>query len=156
MGLNLNNVMLGSEDSKRLADFYGKILGAPNPDWSDPDNGWFGFKAGDGSIGIGPHSEVTGKNQQPGRIMLMLTTPDVKAEFERIKELGAEVVAEPYSPGGMDGMLLCTFADPDGNYFQLAPPWEPQAYQQSSRHGRPRPRPRAVQISVVAWERLSV
>ncbi|MEA2900694.1 MAG: hypothetical protein QOH36_581 [Actinomycetota bacterium] len=126
MGLNLNNVMLGSEDSKRLADFYTGVLGAPSPEWSDPDNGWFAFGAGVGSIMIGPHSEVTGKNQQPGRIMLMLTTPDVKAEFERIKELGAEVVAEPYSPGGAEGMLLCTFSDPDGNYFQLAPPWEPQ------------------------------
>jgi len=24
-------------------------------------------------------------------------------------------------------MLLCTFADPDGNYFQLATPWEPES-----------------------------
>ena len=32
MSLNLNNVMLGSEDSKRLADFYTKVLGKPNPD----------------------------------------------------------------------------------------------------------------------------
>jgi hypothetical protein len=22
-------------------------------------------------------------------------------------------------------MLMCTFADPDGNYFQLSTPWEP-------------------------------
>ena len=28
MGLNLNNIMLGSEDSKQLADFYTKVLGA--------------------------------------------------------------------------------------------------------------------------------
>jgi len=25
------------------------------------------------------------------------------------------------------GMLLCTFADPDGNYFQLATPWNPES-----------------------------
>jgi len=24
-------------------------------------------------------------------------------------------------------MLLCTFADPDGNYFQLATPWNPES-----------------------------
>jgi hypothetical protein len=41
--------------------------------------------------------------------------------------IGAEVVAEPYQPGGGAGMLLCTFADPDGNYFQLATPWEPES-----------------------------
>ncbi len=124
MALNLNNVMLGSEDPKRLADFYMKVLGKPNPDWSDEANGWFSWQAGDGSLAIGPHSEVKGMNPQPGRIMLNFSTSDVRGEFERIKGVGAEVIAEPYEPGG--GMLMCTFADPDGNYFQLATPWEPQ------------------------------
>ena len=55
MALNLNNIMLGTEDSKRLADFYAKVLGAPNPDWSDEANGWFGFQAGEGTLAIGPH-----------------------------------------------------------------------------------------------------
>ncbi len=125
MPLNLNNVMLGSEDSRRLAEFYSEVLGAPNPDWSDEANGWFGYQAGDGSLVIGPHSEVKGKNQQPGRIMLNFSTPDVSAEFGRIKALGAEIVAEPYEPGGGGGMLMCTFADPDGNYFQLVTPMGP-------------------------------
>ena len=35
-------------------------------------------------------------------------------------------MAEPYEPGGRDGMLMCTFADPDGNYFQLSTPWSPE------------------------------
>ncbi len=125
MDLNLNNVMLNSEDSKSLADFYSKVLGPWSPEWSDESNGWFGFGAGVGSVVIGPHSEVKGKNEQPARLMLNFSTPDVAGEFERIKALGAEVVAEPYSPGGGEGMLMCTFADPDGNYFQLASPWEP-------------------------------
>ena len=127
MALNLNNVMLGSEDSKRLANFYKEVLGGPNPDWSDEANGWFGFEAGDGSLAIGPHSEVRGRNQQPGRIMLNFSTSDVRGDFERIKAVGGEVVAEPYEPGGGDGMLMCTFADPDGNYFQLSNPWEPES-----------------------------
>ena len=124
MTLSLNSIMLGSEDSTKLADFYTKVLGAPNPDWSDEANGWFGFQAGDGGLVIGPHSEVKGKSQQPGRIMMNFSVPDVNGEFERIKALGAEVVAEPYEPGG-GGMLMCTFADPDGNYFQLSTPWNP-------------------------------
>ncbi len=127
MALNLTTVMLGSDDSKRLADFYTKVLGDPNPDWSDEGSGWFGFQAGDGSIAIGPHSEVQGKSQQPGRVMLNFSTADVNGEFERIKGFGADVVAEPYSPGGGDGMLMCTFADPDGNYFQLSTPWTPES-----------------------------
>lgn len=123
MALNLNSIMLGSEDSRTLADFYTRILGPPNPAWSDEPGGWFGYQAGAGGVAIGPHSEVKGKNQHPGRIMLNFETADVKSEFERIKGLGAEVVAEPYEPmGGGDGMQMCTFADPDGNYFQLTTP----------------------------------
>jgi predicted enzyme related to lactoylglutathione lyase len=127
VALNLNNVMLGSEDSRRLADFYTKVLGVANPEWSDETGGWFGFRAGDGSLAIGPHSEVKGRAQEPGRIMLNFSTTDVTGEFERIRSIGAEVVAEPYEPGGGSGMHLCTFADPDGNYFQLSPPWNPDA-----------------------------
>ena len=126
MALNLNSIMLGSEDSKKLADFYTQVLGAPNPDWSDEANGWFGFQAGDGSLAIGPHSEVTGRNQQPGRIMINFSTSDVKGDFERIRDIGADVVAEPYDPMGGGGMMMCTFADPDGNYFQLSTPWNPE------------------------------
>jgi predicted enzyme related to lactoylglutathione lyase len=127
MALNLSSIMLGSGDSKKLADFYAGVLGAPNPDWSDEASGWFGFHAGDGGLAIGPHSDVKGRSEQPGRIMLNFSTPDVKGEFDRIKALGAEVVAEPYEPGGGAGMLMCTFADPDGNYFQLATPWNPES-----------------------------
>ena len=127
MALNLDSIMLGSQDSKKLADFYTEVLGEPNRNWTDEENGWFGFQAGNGGLAIGPHSEVKGRNTEPGRIMLNLSTSDVKAEFERIKAAGAEVIAEPYEPGGGDGMLMCTFADPDGNYFQLATPWNPES-----------------------------
>ena len=44
----------------------------------------------------------------------------MQAEFERIKDLGAEVVKEPYELDG--NFWLATFADPDGNCFQLATP----------------------------------
>ncbi len=43
---------------------------------------------------------MKGKSQQPARVMLNFSTPDVNAEFERIKAIGAEVVTEPYEPGG--------------------------------------------------------
>jgi predicted enzyme related to lactoylglutathione lyase len=125
--VNLNSVVIGSEDSKKLADFYTGVLGPPMPQWSDDASGWFGFQAGGNGLVIGPHSEVKGRSPQPGRIMLNFETADVKVEFDRIKALGAEVVAEPYEPEGGAGMQMCTFADPDGNYFQLVPPWEQPA-----------------------------
>ncbi|MBW3579163.1 MAG: hypothetical protein KY462_15800 [Actinobacteria bacterium] len=55
--------------------------------------------------------------------VMLFSASDVDAEFQRIKALGAEVVAEPNEPGGSDGMPICSLAT--GNYFQLAPPWGP-------------------------------
>jgi len=117
--LNLNTVMIGTEDLDRLKDFYDKVLGEPG--WAE--GGYIGWQVGAGMLMIGPHSEVKGRNESPGRIIFNFETSEVKEEFERIKGLGAEVSHEPYQPGGeaMD-MWLATFADPDGNLFQLASP----------------------------------
>jgi predicted enzyme related to lactoylglutathione lyase len=40
-----------------------------------------------------------GSAKDPGRIMLNFETAQVKEEFERIKALGARVVAAPYQIG---------------------------------------------------------
>lgn len=116
--LNLSNVMLGTEDVKKMSDFYGKVLDK-KPDMSEDD--WSGYKIGDGFLTIGFHSEVHGKAKESQRIIINLETKDVKKEFERIKDLGAKVIAEPYE---IEGAWIATFADPDGNYFQLMTPWE--------------------------------
>jgi predicted enzyme related to lactoylglutathione lyase len=119
MTLALVGVMLGSEDPKSLSEFYTKVFGPPS--WEDA--GFVGWRLGNAGLMIGPHSEVKGRNEMPGRIIWNLETPDVKAEFERIRELGAVIVREPYRPGpdGED-FWIGTFEDPDGNYFQLASP----------------------------------
>jgi predicted enzyme related to lactoylglutathione lyase len=71
---------------------------------------------------VGPHDQVKGKNPHPGRVIWNIETPDVKADFERLRSVGASVVREPYEPGGPAEMLIATFADPDDNYFQLMSP----------------------------------
>jgi predicted enzyme related to lactoylglutathione lyase len=117
--LDLNTVMIGSEDPKSLSEFYSKILG--DPAWQD--EGYTGWQVGSAWLMIGAHSEVKGRNDTPGRIMLNFQTADVKGEFDRIKELGARVKQVPYQPGeGAGEMWIATFEDPDGNYFQLASP----------------------------------
>ncbi|MDB5163443.1 MAG: hypothetical protein JWS12_60 [Candidatus Saccharibacteria bacterium] len=119
--MKLKGVMLGTENSKQLGEFYTKILGKPG--WQQND--WYGWDVDGGSLMIGSHSEVKGSNDMPGRIMITFETKDVQKEFDRIQSLGAKVVAKPYQPNKDNSdMWLATFADPDGNYFQLTPPWK--------------------------------
>jgi len=115
--------MINSEDPSALSAFYGKVLG--DPGWED--QGYTGWQAGSGMLMIGPHSEVKGPNEMPGRFIINFETTDVQGEFARLKELGATVAQEPYQPGPAGGeMWLATLADPDGNLFQLASPMPAQ------------------------------
>lgn len=110
--------MLGSHQPKVLAEFYEKVIGKK----ADMSEGtWFGWQVGSCFFGIGEHSEVKGTNKEPARMIFNFETKDVKGEFDRIKNTGAKVVKEPYD---MQGAWIATFADPDGNYFQLMTPWE--------------------------------
>ena len=68
-------------------------------------------------MSIGPHSEVSGKNQQPGRLIWNIETPDVKGEFERMKTAGAIVIREPYSFEGYPDSWIATLADPDNRVY---------------------------------------
>ena len=49
----------------------------------------------------------------------------MQGDFERFKAAGATVVREPYGFEEAPGSLIATFADPDGNYFQLQTPMGP-------------------------------
>lgn len=112
--------MIGTHDPKALADFYEKVF-KKAPDWTDGN--WSGWQMGNTHLTIGEHSEVKGKAKEPQRIILNLETDEVEEEFERIKGLGAKVIKEPYNPGEASEMSIATFADPDGNYFQLMSPF---------------------------------
>lgn len=115
--LNLNSIMIGTSDPKKLSGFYEKVVGK-KPDMVE--QGWYGFLIGSCFLSIGMHDKVKGKSVGPERVIFNFETKGVKEEFARIKELGATVVAEPYDMGGA---WIATLADPDGNYFQLMTPW---------------------------------
>jgi predicted enzyme related to lactoylglutathione lyase len=120
--MNLNSILIGSEDPKRLEAYYTKLFGEPT--WKD--DAYVGWQLGQGALSIGPHDQVHGVNTEPGRVIWNLETPEVKREFDRLVQAGATVVQEPYNPApdaaDMPDMSICTFADPDGNYFQLMSP----------------------------------
>ena len=120
--MNLNSILIGTEDPKRLAEYYTKLFGEPT--WSD--GGYSGWLIGGGAVSIGHHDQVSGRNTQPGRIIWNIESDDVRADFDRLVGRGAIVVREPYGFEGMEG-LIATLADPDDNYFQLMSPMSPDA-----------------------------
>jgi predicted enzyme related to lactoylglutathione lyase len=116
--MKFNGVMIGSEDPGALGAFYTKVLGEPG----FRDGTWYGWEDG---VMLGAHSDVHGASTQPQRIMIMVESGDVAASFSEIVSFGAGVIAEPYQPDGAPGgVWLATVTDPDGNYVQLASPWE--------------------------------
>ncbi len=117
--LKLNSMILFSEAPTKLVDFYRQVL-AREPKWQEGE--YSGFEDGACTLVIGPHSEVHGQSKNPERIMFNFETGDVQGEFERIKGLGAKVIAQPYSMGEDQDFLIATLADPEGNYFQLVSP----------------------------------
>lgn len=117
--LDLNSVMIGTQQVKAMVPFYEKVFGKP-ADMVDDANGFHGWKAGNAFLAILDHSQMGGKAKDAGRVMFNFETAQVKEEFDRLKKLGATVVREPSEMG--PGSWLATLADPDGNYFQLVSP----------------------------------
>jgi predicted enzyme related to lactoylglutathione lyase len=119
--MNLNSILLGSENPDRLREYYTKLFGKPTWD----DGGYFGWLLGTGAVTVGPHDQVKGKNKEPGRVIWNVETPDVEGQFKKLKAAGATVVKEPYNPDTTSDageFRIATFSDPDGNYFQLMSP----------------------------------
>jgi predicted enzyme related to lactoylglutathione lyase len=119
--MNFNSILIGSEDPQRLVDYYTKVFGAAG----FSDGGYTGWQLGSGFVTVGPHSEVHGSNREPGRLLWNIESADVRADFARMRDAGAIVVAEPYTMDGAPAdSFIATLADPDGNYFQLMSPME--------------------------------
>ena len=119
--MNFNNILIGSDDPERLAAYYTKLFGEP----MYKDESYSVWQIGSGAVAVGPHSEVHGRNPQPGRFLWNIESDDVKADFERLTAAGAIVIREPYTFEQAPGSWIATLADPDDNYFQLQSPMGP-------------------------------
>jgi predicted enzyme related to lactoylglutathione lyase len=119
--MNFNSILIGSEKPDQLVTYYTRLFGEPT--WND--GGYTGWMLGSGAVTIGPHSEVKGTNPAPGRLIWNVESPDVQADFQRLRDAGAIVIREPYGFEGQEGQIA-TLADPDGNYFQLMSPMQPE------------------------------
>src|SRR6266702_2344744 len=102
--LDFTSAMIGTEQPDTLGEFYATVLGRPA---DMKEQGMYGWRFSSTFLSIVQHSEVKGRAAEPQRVILNLQTPDVQ---------------EPYDFEGT--MQVATFADPDGNYFQLMSPFE--------------------------------
>jgi predicted enzyme related to lactoylglutathione lyase len=121
--VNLNSILIGTEDPDRLVAYYTRLFGQPA--WSE--GGYTGWRIGSGSVTVAAHSEVHGRNAHPGRLIWNIESADVRGDFEHFRAAGATVIQAPYAMGEADEQgLVATFADPDDNYFQLNSPMSPE------------------------------
>lgn len=118
--MNLNSILIGSEDPARLVAYYTALFGEPG--FSEGE--YTGWMLGTGFVTVGPHDGVKGKSAHPGRLIWNIESTDVAGDFARLKAAGAIVVAEPYAFDGEAVESIATLADPDDNYFQLMSPME--------------------------------
>jgi predicted enzyme related to lactoylglutathione lyase len=69
-------------------------------------------------LNIGRHSQVwAAENADPYRVMLNLSTGDIRALYERMRARGVAFLRPPEQEGW--GGWVATFQDPDGNILQL-------------------------------------
>jgi predicted enzyme related to lactoylglutathione lyase len=112
-----SGVSLWSEDLNNLLPFYRDVLGLKVIHES-PGFAVLGQDGFDGAtLGLGTHSEVHGRNNDPARHMIGFTSDDIMADWKRLKEAGVEFIEEPTDYGG--DMSIATLQDPEGNLVQL-------------------------------------
>ena len=110
----LSAVSVWSADLKNLLPFYRDVLGLEVVIES-PRFVVLG-EAGGPSVGLGTHSDVRGRNADPARHMIGLTTDDLAGDRKRLKAAGVEFVE---APTDYDTVSIATLKDPEGNLIQL-------------------------------------
>lgn len=121
MILGLEAILIGSSNARKLAEFYRDVVGFKiTMEMEIGEKEEMGFVVdlkNKMNLYILDHSKVKGKNQSPERIMFNLEVDNIEKEVARIKKNGAKLIKDSYHV--QDYGFIATFADTDGNYFQL-------------------------------------
>jgi predicted enzyme related to lactoylglutathione lyase len=105
----LRGTSIWSEDLNNLLPFYRDVLGL------EVTTATPGFVVL-GGVWLGTHSEVRGRNADPARHMIGLTSTDLTGDWKRLKSAGVEFIEDPTDYGTM---RIATLKDPEGNLVQL-------------------------------------
>jgi predicted enzyme related to lactoylglutathione lyase len=118
MILGLRSASIWSEHVNNLLPFYRDRLGLKVA-VEIPNNFVVLGELGGPTLALGTHSEVKGRNADPARHMVGLSTDDVDGDYKRLKESGVEFVEIPTDYGQL---RIATLKDPEGNLVQLLQP----------------------------------
>ena len=110
----LRGATIWSEDLNNLLPFYRDTLGLP-VGIQIPGFVVLGDLA-QPVLSLGTHSEVRGRNADPARHMVGLSTDDIDSDFKRLRDRGVEFVENPTDYGTL---RIATLKDPEGNLVQL-------------------------------------
>lgn len=117
----IESILLSSENATQLAHFYRDKVGlkvTTEAEMGDRPDNLFGFEFGEGcGLYIADHSELSGTNKDPKRIIFNLEADDIESEVERLEKEGVKQVGQLHHVEGYG--QIATFEDLDGNYFQL-------------------------------------
>ena len=108
----LGEVCLLTNDVRRLADFYKRLLGTDNS--SDDETHQFIITEG---TALSIYNDGTVKNNDNQNICLAFTVDDIERAYEKVKAMGARIIEAPAKrPWGAVNM---SFYDPDNNVIYL-------------------------------------
>jgi predicted enzyme related to lactoylglutathione lyase len=113
----LRGASIWSEDLGNLLPFYRDVLGLKVA-LQTPGFVVLG-DLGAPALALGTHSEVRGRNADPARHMVALTTDDVRSDWKRLKDAGVQFVEDPTD---YNNVRIATLKDPEGNLVQLLQP----------------------------------
>ncbi|WP_019546406.1 VOC family protein [Streptomyces sulphureus] len=105
-------VVLGATHPERLIEWYRAALEPLGARWEGHM-----LAVGASIIGFDGRDDVAEKAAEPGRHLINVLVRDLRAAEQHLDSLGVTWVRPVEEMG--DGWLICTVADPVGNYLQF-------------------------------------
>jgi hypothetical protein len=116
---SINNVLIWTNDYKKLAQWYSENLGFDTvTEYNHPNDTGVLLKSGPVGLWIGQHSEVKGPNQDIHRHMVDFLVDSVTECYEKLKLKKIKLYGVPTQDPTSDKYVL-TLYDLDNNLIQL-------------------------------------